>query len=145
MVSGVKIVTNHVNVINHANCHRSMTYWHCLLGARQLLSYRRLGQSFPPLGILRKKRPSCCKLQRCSFGDARLTGISTLHIMIYSWAACNSRIAGNLPPDVPTMDSLPTLPRRRRSKRVNPTTPTFLSDFEAPPPTNPVVYSPVPT
>ena len=28
---------------------------------------------------------------------------------------------------------------------VNPTTPTFLSDPEAPPPTNPVVYSPVPT
>jgi len=28
---------------------------------------------------------------------------------------------------------------------VRPTTPTFLSDPEAPPPTNPVVYSPVPT
>lgn len=43
------------------------------------------------------------------------------------------------------MDRFPTLPRLRRSKRVNPTTPTFLSDLEAPPPTKPVVYSPVPT
>lgn len=56
-----------------------------------------------------------------------------------------SRIAGNLLPEVPTMDSFPTLPRRRKSKRVKPTTPTFLSDPEAPPPTKPVVYSPVPT
>lgn len=55
------------------------------------------------------------------------------------------RIAGNFPPDVPTMDNFPTFPRRRRSNSVNPTTPTFLSDPEAPPPTNPVVYSPVPT
>lgn len=55
------------------------------------------------------------------------------------------RMAGNLPPDTPTMDRSPTLPRLRRSKRVSPTTPTFLSDLEAPPPTKPVVYSPVPT
>jgi hypothetical protein len=32
------------------------------------------------------------------------------------------------------------LPRRRRSKRVRPTTPTFLSLGEEPPPTKPVVY-----
>ena len=55
------------------------------------------------------------------------------------------RIAGYLDPDVPTMDSFPTFPRRRRSKSVRPTTPTFLSDPDAPVPTNPVVYSPVPT
>jgi hypothetical protein len=54
-------------------------------------------------------------------------------------------MAGYFPPDVPTIDSFPTFPRRRRSNMVNPTTPTFLSDPEAPPPTNPVVYSPVPT
>ncbi len=73
-----------------------------------------------------------------------------------------SRIAGNLSrsqtgiegtvwavphllPDVPTIDSLPTLPRLRRSKSVKPTTPTFLSLPDIPPPTKPVVYSPVPT
>lgn len=55
------------------------------------------------------------------------------------------RIAGNLPPDAPTMDSWPTLPRRLRSNRVKATTPTFLSDAEALPPTKPVVYSPEPT
>lgn len=55
------------------------------------------------------------------------------------------RIAGNLPPETPTMDSLPTLPRLRRSNSVRPTTPTFLSEVDAPPPTKPVVYSPVPT
>ena len=54
-------------------------------------------------------------------------------------------MAGYFDPDVPTIDSFPTFPRRRRSNIVNPTTPTFLSDPEAPPPTNPVVYSPVPT
>jgi len=54
-------------------------------------------------------------------------------------------MAGYFPPDVPTMESFPTFPRRRRSNIVNPTTPTFLSEPEAPPPTNPVVYSPVPT
>lgn len=43
------------------------------------------------------------------------------------------------------MLKLPTFPRRLRSKRVRPTTPTFLSDPDAPPPTKPVVYSPVPT
>ena len=47
----------------------------------------------------------------------------------------NLRIPGNLRPDTPTMLRLPTLPRRRRSKRVRPTTPTFLSDVEAVPPT----------
>jgi hypothetical protein len=55
------------------------------------------------------------------------------------------RMPGNLRPETPTMLSLPTLPRRRRSKRVKPTTPTFLSEPEAAPPTKPVVYSPVPT
>ena len=59
--------------------------------------------------------------------------------------ARDSRIAGNLPPETPTIESFPTFPRLRRSNRVRPTTPTFLSDLEAPPPTNPVVYSPVPT
>ena len=57
----------------------------------------------------------------------------------------NARIAGYLLPDVPTIDNFPTFPRRRRSNIVNPTTPTFLSDPEAPVPTKPVVYSPVPT
>lgn len=55
------------------------------------------------------------------------------------------RIAGYFCPDVPTIDSFPTFPLRRKSNIVKPTTPTFLSDPEAPPPTNPVVYSPVPT
>lgn len=54
-------------------------------------------------------------------------------------------MAGYFDPEVPTIESFPTLPRRRRSNIVNPTTPTFLSDPEAPPPTKPVVYSPVPT
>lgn len=54
------------------------------------------------------------------------------------------RIAGNLFPDTPTMLSLPTLPRRRRSNSVKATTPTFLSEPDMPPPTKPVVYSPVP-
>lgn len=55
------------------------------------------------------------------------------------------RIAGNFPPDVPTIDNLSTFPRLRRSNKESPTTPTLLSDPEAPPPTKPVVYSPVPT
>lgn len=55
------------------------------------------------------------------------------------------RIAGNLFPVTPTIESFPTFPLRRRSNIVRPTTPTFLSDPEAPPPTKPVVYSPVPT
>lgn len=54
------------------------------------------------------------------------------------------RMAGNLVPLTPTMPSFSTLPRRRRSKRVRPTTPTFLSEAEPPVPTKPVVYSPVP-
>jgi hypothetical protein len=54
-------------------------------------------------------------------------------------------MAGNFRPDTPTMLNFPTLPRRRKSNMVNPTTPTFLSEPEAPPPTKPVVYSPVPT
>lgn len=56
-----------------------------------------------------------------------------------------ARMPGNLLPVVPTMDSLPTFPRRLRSKSVRPTTPTFLSELLAEPPTYPVVYSPVPT
>jgi hypothetical protein len=43
------------------------------------------------------------------------------------------------------MLNFPTFPRRRKSNMVRPTTPTFLSEPEAPPPTKPVVYSPVPT
>lgn len=54
------------------------------------------------------------------------------------------RMAGNFLPLTPAMARWPTLARRRRSKRVRPTTPTFLSEPEAPPPTKPVVYSPVP-
>jgi hypothetical protein len=65
-----------------------------------------------------------------SFGDAGLRR--------------NLRIAGNLVPLTPAMPSWLTLPRRRRSNRVRPTTPTFLSEPEAPVPTKPVVYSPVP-
>ena len=57
----------------------------------------------------------------------------------------NVRIAGYFPPDVPTIDNFPTFPLRLKSNIVKPTTPTFLSDPEAPPPTKPVVYSPVPT
>lgn len=38
-----------------------------------------------------------------------------------------------------------TFPLRRRSNSVKPTTPTFLSEVDAAPPTKPVVYSPVPT
>jgi hypothetical protein len=81
--------------------------------------------------------------QKCSSGGARLVDISTEVFLLSQ--GIDSRIAGNLPPETPTMDRSPTLPRLRRSKRVNPTTPTFLSDLEAPPPTKPVVYSPVPT
>lgn len=46
---------------------------------------------------------------------------------------------------MPTIDNLPTLPRLLRSNSVKPTTPTFLSLPDIPPPTKPVVYSPVPT
>jgi hypothetical protein len=81
--------------------------------------------------------------QKCSSGGARLANISKE--VSRRFQGINLRMAGNLPPETPTMDRSPTLPRLRRSKRVNPTTPTFLSDLEAPPPTNPVVYSPVPT
>lgn len=55
------------------------------------------------------------------------------------------RIAGYFVPLTPTIPRLPTLPLRRRSNKVSPTTPTFLSEPEAPVPTKPVVYSPVPT
>ena len=55
------------------------------------------------------------------------------------------RIAGNLVPDVPTILRFPTFPLLLRSKRVRPTTPIFLSEPDMPPPTKPVVYSPVPT
>lgn len=48
---------------------------------------------------------------------------------------CGLRIPGNLDPDTPTMLKSPTLPRRRKSKSVRPTTPTFLSEVEAVPPT----------
>lgn len=57
----------------------------------------------------------------------------------------NVRMAGYFLPDTPTIDNFPTFPRLLKSNIVRPTTPTFLSDPEAPPPTNPVVYSPVPT
>lgn len=55
-----------------------------------------------------------------------------------------SRMAGNFFPLTPAMPNLPTLPLLRRSNMDRPTTPTFLSEPEAPPPTKPVVYSPVP-
>lgn len=55
------------------------------------------------------------------------------------------RMAGNFEPEVPTILNLPTFPLRRRSNRVKPTTPTFLSEPDIPPLTKPVVYSPVPT
>jgi hypothetical protein len=54
-------------------------------------------------------------------------------------------MAGNLLPLTPTMDNFATFPLRLKSKKDRPTTPTFLSDPEAPLPTQPVVYSPVPT
>lgn len=76
-------------------------------------------------------------LSRCSPGNVR-----TEQSYGFGW---HSRIAGNLLPEVPTILSFPTLPRLLRSNMVKPTTPTFLSDPEAPPPTKPVVYSPVPT
>lgn len=65
--------------------------------------------------------------------------------MVLTKAPFNLLMAGNLVPLVPTIPKLPTLPLRRRSNSVRPTTPTFLSEPEAPPPTKPVVYSPVPT
>lgn len=67
------------------------------------------------------------------------------HDRVSQMGSDDSRIAGNLLPDVPTMLKLPTLPRLRRSKRQSPTTPTFLSEPLGAPPTKPVVYSPVPT
>jgi hypothetical protein len=54
-------------------------------------------------------------------------------------------MAGRLVPDVPSVPSLPTFPRLRRPNRLSPTTPTFLSDPNMPPPTKTVVDSPVPT
>ena len=78
-------------------------------------------------------------LCRCSPGNRQL-GLGVL-----SEEESDIRIAGYFVPLVPTMESCPTFPRRRRSNIVRPTTPTFLSLPEAPPPTNPVVYSPVPT
>ena len=41
--------------------------------------------------------------------------------------------------------NFPTLLLLRKSNKVRPTTPTFLSEPDMPPPTKPVVYSPVPT
>jgi hypothetical protein len=54
-------------------------------------------------------------------------------------------MAGYLLPVVPTMLNFPTFPLLLKSNIVSPTTPTFLSEPEPPPPTHPVVYSPVPT
>ena len=54
-------------------------------------------------------------------------------------------MAGNLVPETPAMEREETLPRRRRSKSTRATTPIFLSEVDCPPPTKPVVYSPVPT
>ena len=54
-------------------------------------------------------------------------------------------MAGNFLPETPAIERAPTLPLRRRSNMVKPTTPTFLSDVLAAPDTKPVVYSPVPT
>lgn len=121
------------------------THWHCPLEARQSLSCTHSDRFCLPLGTPQMTRPSCCMPRKCSSGDARLAKYQHAGHGETVQMLCDSRIAGNLPPDVPTMDSLPTLPRLRRSNSVRPTTPTFLSDLEAPPPTNPVVYSPVPT
>lgn len=69
------------------------------------------------------------------YGFAAVAGAQREHSLIW----------GNFRPDTPAMLRLPTFPRLRRSNIVRPTTPTFLSEVEAAPPTKPVVYSPVPT
>jgi hypothetical protein len=120
------------------------THWRCPLARHQLLSCTHLGRSCPPWGTRQKTRPVRCMPRRCFSANARLSR-SAVHLHEACAHRENSRIAGNLPPETPTMESFPTFPRLRRSNRVKPTTPTFLSDLEAPPPTNPVVYSPVPT
>lgn len=60
--------------------------------------------------------------------DVLLKMVSLGHVSIYThiygYLARHIRIAGNLDPFVPTILRSPTLPRRRRSKRVRPTTPT---------------------
>jgi hypothetical protein len=124
--------------------HDISTYLHCLWAKRQWQFCTHLDRSSLPSDIHRTIHLDRCMLLRCFSVGARLRRISIESANQLS-RGCNSRIAGNLPPDTPTMESLPTFPRRRRSKRVSPTTPTFLSDLDAPPPTNPVVYSPVPT
>jgi hypothetical protein len=121
---------------------RRCPYSRCLSVGRQLRPCTHLGRSCPPLGTRRTTHLVHCTPRRCSSVDARLHIMSLLG---QSRGILNSRIAGNLPPETPTMDSFPTFPRLRRSNSVSPTTPTFLSDLDAPPPTNPVVYSPVPT
>lgn len=81
-------------------------------------------------------------------GDVSLEMLACILLMRHSLSGLRYwylRMPGNLEPETPTMLSFPTLPLRRRSKRDNPTTPTFLSEPEAAPPTKPVVYSPVPT
>lgn len=123
--------------------HLEKTYLHCLWGGRLSQSCKILDLFFLPLEIPRTKHPVRYTPLRCSFAGVRLAGVSNLNSI--KRALRNLRIAGNFPPETPTMERFPTLPRLRRSNSVKPTTPTFLSDFEAPPPTNPVVYSPVPT
>lgn len=99
------------------------------------------------------RHPARCRLRRYFCVGVVLFGVSIIFLFLVD-PVVNDRgkergfhalIAGNFLPDTPTILNLPTLPRRRRSNIVNPTTPTFLSEPEAPPPTKPVVYSPVPT
>lgn len=102
------------------------------------------GSRFPPLGY--SSKPTSNPLYTCEIFFWRCSPVCAQHAC--SHASLNwhyLRIAGNLSPETPTMDSWPTLPLRRRSNKVSPTTPTFLSEVDAPPPTKPVVYSPVPT
>lgn len=88
----------------------------------------------------------CCILARCCGRDARLeVGSACLLCLLAGSLLIHVRMPGNFLPETPTMLKSPTLPRRRRSNRVRPTTPTFLSEPDAAPPTKPVVYSPVPT
>jgi hypothetical protein len=55
-----------------------------------------------------------------------------------------SRIAGSFWPLVPHIPSRLSFPRVSRSRHTSAATPQDLSEFEALPQTNPVVYSPVP-
>jgi hypothetical protein len=92
----------------------------------------------------RKKRPNHCRVEKCSYSSAAL-----YPSLSAKWAESGITVHGirleEIFPEVPTMLKFPTLPLLRKSNNVRPTTPTFLSDPDMPPPTKPVVYSPVPT